>query len=383
MTTKQIQFARLYLVDYKIIFKLSPAERAVYLALALYGSKNATHTDSSIKRVCYPSQEKMSALLGCSSGTIRRGISKLKRRAVDGRYLYLVDKDGKEYCPDNELSTPRMLTVKHRMSTSSIYTLSSHAELHDSSHVELDDSSHIELHDSSHVELTESSHVELQRSSHAELQIDTKKKDIKERLIENKDPVERKFILILDYFSKHPLSQWDCSQALKEFRRLRERSKLNVSMELLHIGAYQLEKIDQYKLEKETQDQPKRRFWTRKFWIAGMSQWLMRKNKSVLDARRSAFIGKLKTVIPELEPKPQAVEEDTHTNINEAPISQIQKQDHHNEAEKLVIDLINSVESNDKNKDMWITTLIQFSKSDDFPTTMRDKVNKCLNNQSI
>ena len=362
MTNKNKQFARLWLTDYQVIFKLSPAERAVYLALTLYGSKDAKVDSNKIVRHCYPSQNKMADLLGCSTGTIRRGVSRLKLRAQNGRYLAKKDKDGKEYIQPEDLHLPRMLVVKHRMSTSSVYILSSHVELIDSSHVESIDISHIDMQISSHVELKD--------SSHDEREIKKEKKDTINKVIEDLEPLDLKFQLIFNYFSRHSLTQWKGPRELEEFKLIKNRSTLNVGMELLHIGAYQLQKIDEY--DKETNN---RRFWTRRFWISGMSQWLGRKRKSVLDMKRSLYIEKLKTLIPDLEPKPQSIPK-IPVDISDHNVVLKSNQTIKTEGEELVLDLLERAKEGNKT---WITTLEQFSGCNEFPEHMRTRVNILLN----
>lgn len=371
MTDTPQQFARLWLADYQIIFKLTPAERAVYLALALYGSKDAKVTPNSVTRFCYPSQDKMAALLGCSSGTIRRGVARLKARTLDGRSLIKKDKDGKEYIEPEDQNLPRMLVVKHRMSTSSIYILSSHAELIDSSHVELIDSLHVELADSSHAELIDSSHAELADSSHAEQQIELEKKDTINKVIDDLEPLDRKFKLIFDYFSSHSLTQWKGPRELEEFRLIKDRSSLNVGMELLHIGAYQLQKIDEYD-EKSNN----RRFWTRRFWISGMSQWLGRKRKSTLDLKRSYYIEKLKSLIPDLEPELRVLEENAaHIPDHQMPNNQPKPKSAQSESEQLVYELLDLASDGDEN---WLKTLHDFSQCDEFPEHLRNQVDSLI-----
>jgi len=364
MTNKNQQFARLWLADYQIIFKLTPAERAVYLALALYGSKDAKVTSNSVTRICYPSQDKMAALLGCSSGTIRRGVARLKARTQNGRYLAKKDKDGKEYIAAEDQHLSRMLVVKQRMSTSSVYILSSHVETIDSSHADIQRSSHVDIQTSSHVELPD--------SSHAEQEIKIEKKDTINKVIEDLEPLDRKFQLIFDYFSNHSLTQWKGPRELEEFKLIKNRSTLNVGMELLHIGAYQLQKIDEYDQEVNN-----RRFWTRRFWISGMSQWLGRKRKSTLDLKRSFYIEKLKTLIPDLEPKLQSMEEKSvHIPDHHSPGNEPKPRIVQNESEELVYDLLDRASDGDEN---WLNTLNEFSKCNEFPEHLRSKVDSLIN----
>lgn len=346
-------FARLYEQDLKIIFSLDAASRAVYLALTFFGSSSIQREGSEIKRHCYPSQEKMAALLGCSTGTIRRGIARLKRTAVDGTLLFTKDADGKiTDIPDHDLY-PKMLIVRRKMFKNEYYLNI------DSSSCELNDSSSDELRDISNNELSNISHIELSDSSHDELSIiDTENiTSIKQRI---EPEILSRFQLIFDYFSEHRLTQWRASNALNEFILLADRSSLNIHMELLHIGAFQLEKIRLF--EEGHED---KRFWRNAFWVSGMSQWLGRKHKSTLDWKRSAYIADLKRLIPDLEPSLKAFEE-----VQEEPVvteSSSGEQDENIEFAREVIQLAAGGEP------VYLSTLWDFHKSTDFPQSLKQE----------
>ena len=172
-------FARLYEQDLKIIFHLDAASRAVYLALCFFGSSSVEKQGAEIKRHCFPSQDRMADLLGCSTGTIRRGIARLKRTAVDGTLLFTKDNNGNVVPIQDHQNFSKMLIVKRTMFKNEYYLNIN------SSHVELSDSSEDELSNISHIELQESSHVELSNSSEDELPIiDIEKKTLIQKRID-------------------------------------------------------------------------------------------------------------------------------------------------------------------------------------------------------
>ena len=349
---KEKQHARLYLADYKILFKLTPSERAVWLALSYFAK--FTFEEEAIIRRSWPSQEKLAELLGCSVHTIRRGIHRLKERKQNGDPV-----EKEKIAPED-----RMLFVKRRAANSAVYILTSKIAA-----CETLDLSHADKSIHALPAIPEFAHAEIPDHAHAEIQTDQITKKLTEKGSCENDPKLIRFKLIYRYFAENIKTQWTAHNPEYEFKRICETSKLNVMNELLHVGAYILEQIDQH-----SQNGGKRRYWTRMFWISGLSQWLGRKHKSTLDFRRSQYIQKLKDLIPELEP----------SKIQEAPKEE-EKPPVKSSNENIDQDLQWIVEICDKAKvdQMYNTTLRQFMASDEFPESLKEYAENCLKNAEI
>ena len=361
MTTKL--FARLYELDLKIIFNLDPASRAVYLALCYFGSSSINIEENSIKRNCYPSQKKMAELLGCSTGTIRRGISRLKYTSIHGKTLFFKDHNGNIVVNSDHIDHKKMLIVKKNMFKNEYFlniSNSSGIELSDSSGSELSEETHVELSNSSHIDIKEETHVELSNSSGSELSIiNTKQKTLNKKGIEIEPFILKRFQSIFSFFNQHSKTQWKGARPIEDFVLIAERSSLNVHQELLHIAAYQLEKIEAFEQGLE-----QRKFWTGSFWVSGMSQWLNRKHKSTLDYKRSMYMQKIKRLIGE-QIEPLKVVEDTPTK------NEIMSEDDVAFAKQIIL----LADTGDK---FYLNTLCDFHKSDDFPDHLKSDAIKVL-----
>ena len=342
------QHARIYLADYEIIFKLTPSERAVWLALSYFAK--CTFEGETIIRRSWPSQEKLAQLLGCSIHTVRRGIHRLKERKQNGD---TIDKD--EKIP----AELRMLYVKRRAANSAIYILTSKL-----SAPAILDLSHAAGSKSSIPAIPDHAHADDSDLSHAEIQTDQITKNLTEKGSLESDPRLIRFKLIYGYFAEHSLTQWNARNPVEEFMRIADGSKLNVANELLHVGAYILEQIDQYQKHGG-----KRRYWTKMFWVSGLHQWLGRKHKSTLDYRRSQYIQKLQDLIPDLIPQqtPRAPQPE-----NTAPVK-VEKQNV-DEDLQWIVDICDKA----KTDKMYSTTLKQFMNSDEFPQSLRRYAETCL-----
>lgn len=373
--TKDPQHARLYLTDYKIIFNLTPSERAVWLALAYFA--RASFEADAIIRKSWPSQDRLAELMGCSLGTVCRGIARLKCRRPDGSLI-------EDHHPQPAAHN-RLLHVKRRAGNSAVYILTtqlqpayldlSHDEIINLAHAAIPNCSPAERSNHAHAERSNHSPAESPDLSPDERQTAKRTKNLTEKgsraeALDLDDPRLIRFRDIYSYFSEHPLTSWSATDAENEFLLIADRSKLNVAMELLHIGAYQLQMIDEFQ-DKASDVNAKRKFWTRSFWIAGMSQWLGRRHKSTLDMKRSAYIEKLKRLIDE--------------NKEEAPL-------HEEAPEAVEVPAPEEVSSEMREEDKWIkdlcddavtspihaSTLRQFLSSGEFPTALKDYAEKCL-----